>query len=1427
MKGGGDLQKLLRFCSFFFFVAFSDSFAKETNALTTSHTNLTLDQNCKLRIWHSNVRYNVYENVVLYVLASSTCFVNRKCVLAEEAPKQHICILQEGIEQICYPVVPSKLRLMSDICKNFAASEKYSLHRFMCEQTEKRQTDDYFIPALLASNATQKRGRENSVVVQLVWNNGSEIVRTVGNYSNNKPPSLLQDGTSPLELQLNSPLAATIRGWCGLVLERNTTDCYNAIISHYCWLFADIDWFTTCEDLGNHIEEKNILSHFSDIIEPEFYPLYEQKVMSRGTTFFSVETVYSSQQMCIVTEDYASKYDFGLSIFKQLIFNVHKKFHLGAFVTPGLGRRPSMPHGLGRRPYMPHESPTNFLPTSYTISYLVIDDAIKLMGAEGEDESLKNGWRMNSDIIFVRKQAMFDTLLQFYNETNKKIFRPCLKWLVIVAADTFINTTNLISTLSNRDPRRVLYLGNPIKFSKRSSAMDCKGRCRYPKRLDNVPFDVEFASFSRGAIISRGLLDLLVTKIQVGVPAKYHAFSASGSYCYDSITNDARLGGCIYYELGIPLTHMHELGRQTSSSCASWKHEDTREEITLRYAKNGNYCFSDEEQNNVSKRRRFTLASLAIGVVTFQGRRNAAQSFAQTLRETLANKSDFSPNERLFIYDDSTGVQNMYKEGGKMVPIETKCHYIAPSVQAAQGRFMRAIIDLGSRVESDPAIKFAGLFDDDVAINLLGLADHLGQYIDHYTKPFYLSEHWRIGSETSLMAGGSVFSREAIIRLKNYLVMIWTAQGEIPMDFLSADCDAFNKQQKMGTWGWDSIVPLLARRNGIAMIDVPGIYATTAACTFPSEYLDVPTISMQGFHGSNSRDVNHKDAQQWYVLQNKKYPHMALVDKGHKYKITIEEPRNFSHVSFGKIMKPFFSVHERFQSTDETEYNLCVGIVHNGALLVEYLPLTTSLGYHYPISNSGTKEIKVWIEEKTTGTRISNVDNVVFTIDPKINFVNKNWERIFLNAGDIDFVQIGSNCGTTECAVCGEPIWEDATTNMWKGTVVEPNPVTFDALKANYADYTNVQAIQAAVNTYSGDVTLHIPTKKGDASELSSLKREHVEQHGQKSAGMAVGGFTLNDFWDRFVKKWHKKVDILNTDLEGMDHTILQSAELQSLKPQPACILYEHLHATKEEQAKTENHFKRNGYTHFFYLPGCGNVHYDRLACNNWGFNDHNNYAYQVVIEYPANVLLSPLGKVVKTRFSLVERDGFYLDWSNYRLCLNISNTSPSTKCIPMNRNMLEYSITNINSVGRYKITVWVEHTMTGSAVSNQDTGEVVVLPEAHFLNGSKTQIKYQVNIDGPRNMSQISLGDSIKPEFSLIELLQPIDRSNYQFCVKLSTTDQAECSHLGHQYYLVPNKVGKIEMTVWIEETVISGDGRGGNAIVSNVDKVTLLCNG
>ena len=65
-----------------------------------------------------------------------------------------------------------------------------------------------------------------------------------------------------------------------------------------------------------------------------------------------------------------------------------------------------------------------------------------------------------------------------------------------------------------------------------------------------------------------------------------------------------------------------------------------------------------------------------------------------------------------------------------------------------------------------------------------------------------------------------------------------------------------------------------------------------------------------------------------------------------------------------------------------------------------------------------------------------------------------------------------------------------------------------------------------------------------------------------------------------------------------------------------------------------------------------------------------------------------------------------------------------------MNRNMLEYSITNINSVGRYKITVWVEHTMTGSAVSNQDTGEVVVLPEAHFLNGSKTQIKYQVNID-------------------------------------------------------------------------------------------------
>ena len=66
-------------------------------------------------------------------------------------------------------------------------------------------------------------------------------------------------------------------------------------------------------------------------------------------------------------------------------------------------------------------------------------------------------------------------------------------------------------------------------------------------------------------------------------------------------------------------------------------------------------------------------------------------------------------------------------------------------------------------------------------------------------------------------------------------------------------------------------------------------------------------------------------------------------------------------------------------------------------------------------------------------------------------WINKEiWGETTLNPKDIYFIQVGSNCGTDECARCGEPIWKDCRKNHWKGIVIEPNPYVFGDLIRNY-----------------------------------------------------------------------------------------------------------------------------------------------------------------------------------------------------------------------------------------------------------------------------------------------------------------------------------------------------------------------------------------
>ena len=239
----------------------------------------------------------------------------------------------------------------------------------------------------------------------------------------------------------------------------------------------------------------------------------------------------------------------------------------------------------------------------------------------------------------------------------------------------------------------------------------------------------------------------------------------------------------------------------------------------------------------------------------------------------------------------------------------------------------------------------------------------------------------------------------------------------------------------------------------------------------------------------------------------------------------------------------------------------------------------------------------VWytIDGKKTKTETSN--ELPSSSEGAYSFKEKRWERHFSSAKDIDFVQIGSNCGTDECAVCGEPVWKDATAHGWRGTVVEPNPVVFEKLQQNYSKFNNVQAFNLAVATESKPMTLYV-TKEERYSELSTLSKERFNELSNKyeMIEVEVEGMTLNEFWGKKVKPWHTKVDILNLDAEGYDYKILLSTNLSELKPLPTCILYEnHWHGV--DKRELEQHVSKHGFLKTSAWEGCNVPAQDTLAC--------------------------------------------------------------------------------------------------------------------------------------------------------------------------------------------------------------------------------------
>lgn len=227
------------------------------------------------------------------------------------------------------------------------------------------------------------------------------------------------------------------------------------------------------------------------------------------------------------------------------------------------------------------------------------------------------------------------------------------------------------------------------------------------------------------------------------------------------------------------------------------------------------------------------------------------------------------------------------------------------------------------------------------------------------------------------------------------------------------------------------------------------------------------------------------------------------------------------------------------------------------------------------------------------------VQRVGFAIQSQ-DFSTPAWgEKTNLSATAIRFVQVGANCGTPECAVCGEAIWPDATAPLrtgtldeWRGVVVEPNPDVFERLARNYAATNRrVTALELAVCEFDGFATLFVDrtmleTASLIAPELASGVYDEVR----------VECVSLATLWEREVATRFGSVDILLLDTEMYEHRILMATDVGALIPKPRHILFESIHLSADERADVRGHLAQAGYARFQDWGGCGDPQHDTLA---------------------------------------------------------------------------------------------------------------------------------------------------------------------------------------------------------------------------------------
>jgi hypothetical protein len=457
------------------------------------------------------------------------------------------------------------------------------------------------------------------------------------------------------------------------------------------------------------------------------------------------------------------------------------------------------------------------------------------------------GWGMGRDVLFFNQRELFKTLLSLF-DSNHQNFRPCMEWLIITLDETFVKTDALKAVLRPLSSQRPIYLGYPHKIPKASQA------CRYSLSEDFIALDVNFASFSGGIVLSRGLLDLLRVKIMPEVRTIAMGHDITRSYCYDFDVNDARLGHCIAESLGIPLTVDSRFGGTIKSApaCSSKQENSLGDYVTVPYATPGQPC---REQRN-STEVQTVLSSIIRVMTTYEkDRHNALESIrlhvnSSTYRLTPNVQYRFNTSQ-IMVFDDP-GVDSKLYPPGIQLRETPPCTDKKKSFACLQEKMSLAVYAVSHYVQTNEHIQYGIFGDCDQSLNLLGIAETLAERIDP-NRPLMAGDvKWGHSQYPYVSGGGYVHTRAWFLAYHKFASQFYEQHGVLPLMGHIYDRLSIN-----GIQGCDSYYTYVTFRMGGDVVHLPGWHGFSSLCMLPRDYWHDPVLSLHGLVSNKTVDSRY------------------------------------------------------------------------------------------------------------------------------------------------------------------------------------------------------------------------------------------------------------------------------------------------------------------------------------------------------------------------------------------------------------------------------------------------------------------------------------------------------------------------------------------------------------------------------------------